>query len=634
MPKINLLDSSIYNRIAAGEVVQQPSSVVKELIENCIDAGANEITVEIKEGGIKEISVKDNGCGISSDDLKRAFLPHATSKVKVIEDLDSVSTLGFRGEALSSIASVSHVFAKSRTISDDIGSKIEVRGGDFSDIEPTSCPVGTEIIVRNIFFNTPARAKFLRKPFQEEADVTSVMQKTAFSNPNVSICYVIDDKISFRTTGEGLLSAISSVYGIEYANSCIEVDYKKNNVSIKGYICKPSLTKPNRNYQTIIVNGRYIKDISYSSSVANAFGDRLMKRTFPVFVLDTIVPFDEVDVNVHPAKTEVRFKRPHEIYGIAYNAVKSSLLSLENAENLGLNGLFDEKKPEIIEKSTPGITAESYTVDISSHNIAKQNSDKNSGLLKTFLGDSSNKKSDKLSSSSEINYKLIERLMQRDSENKDSNDQKIKQIDQIDQNDYNLISDTNDNYQIIGQVFECYLLVRIKNDLLFIDQHAAHERLLFDELTKKADSSEIALQPLLLPYVRTFSSTDYQRISDITSELVSLGFEIDEFGKNTIKVSCVPMILSELNFEEFFDSFLSEYNNRQDFSYSELLKDKLAMRACRSAIKAGDSLSDTQIKSILKQISETNMTLQCPHGRPICIKFSKKDLEKMFKRIV
>lgn len=625
MAKINLLDSSVYNRIAAGEVVQQPSSVVKELIENSIDAGATEVTVEIKEGGIKEISVKDNGCGMSDVDLKTAFLPHATSKVKTVDDLDSVSTLGFRGEALASIASVAHVFAKSRELKSEIGSKINIRGGDFSQIEPISCPIGTEITVRNLFFNTPARAKFLRKPFQEESDVLSVVQKTAFANPNISITYISDDKLVFRTTGEGLLSAITSVYGIETANASIEVEYKKGNISVTGFVCNPSLTKPNRNYQTIIINGRYVKDLAFSASVANAFGDKLMKRCFPVFILDLIIPFDDVDVNVHPAKTEVRFKKPSEIYGVAYNAIKKALESLDTVQNLGLNEIFDFSNKEI---PTQNID-ESQIINSDTQNINNQFEKKS--VFDTYFSKNTDKPTS-LKEENSINYSLIKKLLgdissnntQTKTENKSSN-QIVEQVEFIEE---------KSEYGILGQIFDCYLLVKVKNSLIIIDQHAAHERLIFDELIQKTNDGNIAVQQLLLPYVKTFSNVDFSRILDVISELKTLGFDIEEFGSNTIKVSAVPLVLSNIKFDEFFDGFLSDYDNKNDFTYADLLKDKLAMRACRSAIKAGDSLSDTQIKSIIQQIIQTNMTLQCPHGRPICVTFTKKDLEKMFKRIV
>lgn len=626
MPKINLLESSVYNRIAAGEVVQQPSSVVKELLENSIDAGATNITIAIKDGGIKEISIKDNGCGIDREDLKKAFLPHATSKVKTIEDLDSVSTLGFRGEALASIASVSHITAHSKTQDSELGFKVDIRGGDFSEIEIEPCTLGTTITVKNLFFNTPARAKFLRKPYQEEADITMVIQKTAFSNPFIAFTYIIDGKLMYKTNGDGLLSTINAIYGVDFADASIPVDYKKGNISIKGFICKPTFTKPNRNYQTIIVNGRYIKDFAFSASIANAFGERLMKRCFPIFILDVIIPFEDVDVNVHPAKTEVRFKRPSEVYGVAFNAIKNALNSIDSASGLGISNIEQSNNFESINIEN---TKDKRNEVISD----SQKSDKYS-LFDSFIKQESNYNNDSISSSTSINQKLIDKLLNYDSNEQYDNTNRTEEIQsqktQIKQATFNL----ENSYKILGQIFDCYILVQTNDCLLIIDQHAAHERLIYDELTVKTDYSKNISQQLLLPYVRTFSPKEYERISDITEELINLGFEIEEFGRQTIKVSAVPMILSEIKLDEFFNGFLSDYDNKSDFTYSDLLKDKLAIRACRSAIKAGDALSETQIFSILNQVIETNMTLQCPHGRPIAIKYTKKDLEKLFKRIV
>lgn len=623
MPTINLLDSSVYNRIAAGEVVQQPSSVIKELLENCIDAGATDITIEIQDGGIKEITVRDNGCGISKADLKKAFLPHATSKVKTVDDLDSVSTLGFRGEALASIASVSIVYAQSKTADSELGSSISIRGGEFSDIEDSACPNGTAITVKNLFFNTPARAKFLRKSHQEESDVTAVVQRMVFSNPYVSFTYMIDGKLMYKTTGEGLFCAITSIYGIDFSDASIPVDYKKGNITIKGFICKPTFTKPNRNYQTIIINGRYVKDFAFSASIANAFGERLMKRNFPIFVLDVVIPFEDIDVNVHPAKTEVRFKRPTEVYSAAYNAIKNALSEIDSISSLGI---LSSQSTEILKTHTEQSIFNNSESKPKKDDIISAKKQPSSTLFESFLRFDSPSNDVSLSENKGIDYSLINKLM---NQNSDLSNELIKEV-KAEQTSFN----DDYNFKIIGQAFDCYILIQANENLIILDQHAAHERLIYDELIQKTNTGESASQPLLLPYVRTFSSSEFGRISDVMDELTKLGFEIEEFGRLTIKVSAVPILLTGINFDEFFDGFLSDYDNKADFSYADLLKEKLAMRACRSAIKAGESLSDVQIHSILTQVIKTNMTLQCPHGRPIAIKYTKKDLEKMFKRIV
>ena len=622
MPKINLLDSSVYNRIAAGEVVQQPASVVKELVENSIDSGATDITIEIIDGGIREIRIKDNGCGIAREDIKNAFLPHATSKVKDIEDLDSIATLGFRGEALASIASVSIVDIDSKQSTDLVGSSLSIRGGDFSDITDSACSNGTTISVQNLFFNTPARAKFLKKPHQEETEVTSVVQKTIFANPNISFTYTIDGDIVYKTSGDGLLSSIYSVYGRDIQNNAIEVNETKRGVSVKGYVCAPNTTKPNRNYQTIIINGRFIKDFSISSVVANAYGERLMKRCFPIFVLDILVPFDNVDVNVHPAKTEVRFRKQSEVYGAIYTAVVNAL---ENHEkNVSLLFSEPQKSERYVEtvENIPTLDSDT-TVNTQPEppKVAPWLADllKSEDTTTTFCEKSVN---------INANYNILK--------NPDGTEEIVSKPHEaqptITVKPSTVFDQLRYDYVYIGQLFDCYLLLQYEDQFLLIDQHAAHERLLFDELMKKA--GDFPVQQLLLPFVKTFSPNDWDRIQQILPSLTSLGIEIEEFGRYTIKVSALPLPLVDMNVGEFFDGFLAENSMKVDFSYGDVLREKLAKRACKSAIKAGQSLQKAQIDTLIHQIIDSNMVLQCPHGRPVVVKFSKKDIEKLFKRLI
>lgn len=617
MPKINLLDSTVYNRIAAGEVVQQPASVVKELVENSIDSGAHEITIEITDGGIREIRIKDDGCGIAKDDLKSAFLPHATSKVKEIDDLDSISTLGFRGEALASIASVSIVEAVSKQSTDTVGSQISIRGGEFSEISECACTDGTTICVQNLFFNTPARAKFLKKPHQEEAEITSVVQKTIFANPDIAFTYVVDGDLVYKTSGDGLISAIYSVYGRDVYENCIEVNTSKKGVTVKGYVCRSNTTRPNRNHQTIIVNGRFIKDFSISSVVSNAYGDRLMKRNFPIFVLDVLVPFDEVDVNVHPAKTEVRFRRQSEVYGAIYTAVITALEDDEKTLTLLQKSAIGDASPtapELIEKAEnsqnePEPVVASWLKDLLSEGDA----------YSTGMSEPS-------ASCVVTDYTFLQKedgceevVAQRPDSNRNTCvDQKFEQL--------------RYDYVCFGQLFDCYLLLQHEDEFLVLDQHAAHERLLYDELTAK--TGDYPQQPLLLPFVKTFSPQDYQRILDVSQSLLNLGIEIEEFGRYTIKISALPLPLVDMNIGDFLDGFLSETSLKNDFTYTDVLRDKLARQACRSAVKAGQALQKEQIDAIISKIIDSNTVLQCPHGRPIVLRFTKKEIEKLFKRLV
>lgn len=619
MPKINLLDSTVYNRIAAGEVVQQPASVVKELVENSIDSGAHEITIEITDGGIREIRINDDGCGISKDDLKNAFLPHATSKVKEIDDLDSISTLGFRGEALASIASVSIIEATTKQSSDMVGSSISIRGGEFSEISECVCTNGTTICVQNLFFNTPARAKFLKKPHQEEAEITSVVQKIIFANPNIAFTYVVDGDLVYKTSGDGLISAIYSVYGRDVSENCIELNTTKKGVTVRGYVCRPNTTKPNRNYQTIIVNGRFIKDFSISSVVSNAYGERLMKRNFPIFVLDVIVPFDEVDVNVHPAKTEVRFKKQSEVYGAIYTAVITALEEDEKSLTLLQKTAIEEA---VCDKTT-----------VNNEQVHQTQSEPIKTTVATWLKDlltdndtQNTQMSESATSGFLPDYALLE------------NDNGLKEV-VVNNFDASINAKNEDkfeqlryDYVFLGQLFDCYLLLQHEGEFLILDQHAAHERLLYDELTSKVD--DYPLQPLLLPYVKTFSPQDYQRILDVSQSLLNLGIEIEEFGRYTIKISALPLPLVDMNINDFLDGFLGENSMKTDYTYKDVLRDKLAKQACKSAVKAGQTLHKEQIDTIVRKIIQSNMVLQCPHGRPIVVRFTKKDIEKLFKRLV
>lgn len=616
MPKINLLDSTVYNRIAAGEVVQQPASVVKELVENSIDSGAREITIEISDGGIREIRIKDDGCGIAKDDFKNAFLPHATSKVKEIDDLDSISTLGFRGEALSSIASVSIVEASSKQSSDLVGSRISIKGGELSEVSECASNDGTTICVQNLFFNTPARAKFLKKPHQEEAEITSVVQKTIFANPNVAFTYVVDGDLVYKTGGDGLLSAIYAVYGRDVYENCIEVNTSKKGIVVKGYVCRPNTTKPNRNHQTIIVNGRFIKDFSISSVVSNAYGERLMKRNFPIFVLDVLVPFDEVDVNVHPAKTEVRFKKQSEVYGAIYTAVISALEEDEKNLTLLQKTAVDETISNIVSEQTERPQTEPASTPVAT-------------WLKDLLVESDTYHTE-MSESATSRISLDYTLLQKNDDyeeivvQKPNLDKCTKHEKKFEQLRY--------DYVFLGQLFDCYLLLQHEGEFLILDQHAAHERLLYDELISKAGN--YPLQPLLLPYVKTFSPQDYQRILDVSQSLLNLGIEIEEFGRYTIKISALPLPLVDMNVGDFLDGFLNETSLKTDFTYADVLRDKLARQACKSAIKAGQTLQKEQIDTIICKIIDSNMVLQCPHGRPIVVRFTKKEIEKLFKRLV
>ena len=609
MSVINILDSAVYNMIAAGEVVENPASIVKELVENSIDAGAKNISVSIEDGGIKSICVIDDGEGMDQDDLKRSILPHATSKICAADDLKTISTLGFRGEALSSIASVSEMEIKSKHFLCDIAYGLKVKGGQILDFAPTALSKGTSITISKLFYNTPARYKFLKTSKTEENNVTQTVMDLILSNSNVAFRYYIDKKLALSSPGAGLLEAIKSVYNQNICDNLVETDYTYQKYRVFGYIGKPSsqAIKHNRNYQTLIINGRIIKDFTLSSVIQNAYGDTLMKRSFPVFVLEVVMPFEIVDVNVHPGKKEVRFASGCKINAALYNAVKDTL-----------NKIINQKAQEL-----------SFLRHIDSKEINKYDNEKQS-LLNKMLDEYANdtvqtnqkQKIDEISSRlnnlSHISPKIVQDKTRLKEENLFIGD--MAESYRID-------------YKIVGQLFDTYILIEYDDNLYLIDQHAAHEKLLYDEYMKKIAYDKPDVQELMIAYL--YENKKYAEVLlKHTDTLSKMGFEIEDFGNNIIKITAVPMEFINLDFEIFFDDLGELFQHEiDDISKISEIKELVAKKACRNAIKGGRKLSEDDIKYIMESFFQKGAPLQCPHGRPITIKLSKTEIEKMFGRI-
>ena len=654
MPKINLLDSFIYNRISAGEVVERPASVVKELVENSIDAGADSISIEIRGGGLKSIIITDNGCGIDEVDVKSAFLPHATSKISNVDDLDTISTLGFRGEALASISAVSHTTLITRTIDSDVGCKLEVSAGTFGEIEYCSANVGTMIEVSDLFYNTPARLKFIKSVRSEESEITHVVSKIIFANSNVAFRYIIDGKLIYNTTGNDIQSAIYEIWGKDIFKGLMpisNIDDQRGNIRLNGYISHPTLTKSNRNYQVVMVNGRVVVDQNISYVVQNAYQDLIMKKNFPIFILDIIVPFDTVDVNVHPAKTEIRFANPQAIYGAIYNTVKTKLSMQEQ--------LFAEGVKSTMPTIEFGKTIEtpSKTVDIKpnynevlSKTPHLENTTPNS-VLDNIVNYPTSNQTDTVSDAKNFASSVINGVYELGVKKMDSNpfvDTKVEELIDthpstqetiINQSQMSFAHQLNDelgvNKKIIGQLFKTYLLVESNDRFYLIDQHAAHERLLYDKLIEEFEKfNEISTQPMLLPYIKSLSSIDYDFICDKMPQLNQIGISIEEFGPNTIKINAVPSILIDINLDKLIDDVLREGNEYKKLNSTDLKRDKLARTACRAAVKGGTELSEQYIDKLLIALLESNIPLKCPHGRPIIVSYTKNEIEKWFKRII
>lgn len=654
MAKINCLSPSVYNKIAAGEVVEKPASVVKELVENALDAGSNEITIEVIGGGINSITVTDNGGGIEKEYLKTAFLPHATSKIATEKDLDNIFTLGFRGEALASIAAVSKVTLISKIKESDVGYKLDVAGGEFGEIVECGAKNGTKIIVSDLFYNVPARAKFLRKPKSEEQDVTNIVTRFVLANPGVSIKYYVDNKLVINSPGSSLKDALYSVYGKECINELLPVDFSKNGLYIAGFIARPEYSKPNRTYQTLIINGRYVINSTVSVAVTNAYGETLMKKRYPFYCLNLNIPYDSVDVNVHPNKLDVRFENTNAVFGLVYEAVSRAIASMDyvseaNKKESQLPGTIqtstvaysemNDKDDVVVESEKPtlrsitapvkqsgkidkaGVTIAPYSKQFDS--IEKQPIEANE-QKKNIIETIAMMSSDMVADGFGLGSKLLEKI----NTEPQTDELKHEKI-QASQIGVAVAPET----KIVGKVFNTYLLVELDDDLFFIDQHAAHERLLYNKFKAQVDSGDIVIQPLLVPYVLSLSAAEYNMIDDKIEQIRKLGFEIEDFGGNTYKISAVPALLAEVDFTSFVSLFTAE-NKKSLENNSDLVKDSLMQAACKAAVKGGNDLSKSEIDKLFEDMSSDKILLFCPHGRPIAIRVKKTEIEKWFKRIV
>ena len=625
MSKINILDKIVSNRISAGEVVEKPASVVKELIENSIDAGADKIVIEIEEGGIKSISILDNGSGIEKDDIKLAFMPHATSKIKNVEDLDNIGTLGFRGEALASIASVAQVEMISKTKASELGSSIKIDGGEFGEIGEVAMNTGTQIVVKNLFYNTPARRKFLRKPKTEEGEITDLVEKIILANPTLQIRYVIDGKIKYNTTGSGLYANIYTIYGRETVENIIEINFEREGYKLTGYIGKPEISKANRTYQTLIVNGRVVRSAFISNAIQEVYQNFLMKNKFPFFVLNLTLPLDSVDVNVHPSKMEVKFENLGFIRTLFTNAVYSALVNANYTRSV----VEEEKKEEekaisttnsFVEKREPLNNLPNISEDEGiSYLASKENMFGQDEKLKEVSLNYEESMLHEIESNSEES-RLTDYILNTNHKNP----YVVKEFQEI-------IEDAMPKAKIIGVIFKTYILVEKENNLYMIDQHAAHERALYDKFSVSVENENVLKQGLITPYHLKLNSLEYDFFKRNFDVLSSVGFDVVDKGDNQIEITAIPYVLPIEKLGEYIDYFIS---NLQDYSSkaSDYFKSGLMQHACKIAVKSGQVLSLNEIETLIDEMEKH--VLLCPHGRPILIKITKSQIEKWFKRIV
>jgi len=613
---IKILDKSVFNRISAGEVVERPFSVVKELVENAIDAKATEITINVDNGGNELIEVSDNGCGIDYDEIALAFLPHATSKISTANDLDHISTLGFRGEALASIAAVSRATIISKK-EGSMGGIVKCFGGMMEGPLPITTNVGTIVTVEDLFYNTPVRAKFLKTPKSEEAEISNIVSRMMLAHPDISFRYEIDSKIIYQTFGDGLESAMINVYGYSIINNCFYIETVKNGISIKGYVGKHNFSKPNRTYQTLIVNGRYVINNTISSAISNAYSSYLMKRQYPFFVLHVDIAPEFVDVNVHPNKTDIRFQNNQVVYGAIYSVISSVLDGSNSA--LDIVKIDQNKDEEILKEVRAEIkeNKENFSVTPTIKQMMTPYTSKEKSAKKTKIADSYESFTPISPSKEQLdifaqNKEYIEKL------------EKSKIIQEK--------IEIQDPLIFIGQVFNTFLIYQKGDDLFIADQHAAHERLLYDKMLNFSYGN-IVCQPLLVPIKIKTNDQEAEVIETILPYLKNIGITIEKMlNEKGYIVTVVPVELIDIDFNLLLEEITTEYSLIEG-KMPTIIQEKVMQKACKSAIKAGDNLTKQEIDKLTELLNE-NFGLKCPHGRPIAIKITKKEIYKWFKRIV
>ncbi len=639
MSKIHVLSSDISNKIAAGEVVERPASVVKELVENSIDAGATKIVVEIKNGGISLISVEDNGSGMAPEDAQIAFLRHATSKIEKEEDLDAIFTLGFRGEALSSIGAVSEAVIYTKRKMDDYGTVVSCEGGEIIASDEGGMSDGTKVFVRNLFFNTPARMKFLKKDSTEAGYITDIMNRFVLAHPEISFRFIKNGKDVIMSTGDGSLqNAVYSVYGRDYATNLINVEYEMEGVKVTGVIGKGNLARPNRNFQSFYVNKRCIKSPLMIRAVEEAYKNQIMIGKFPVAILNIEVNPAQVDINVHPTKLEVKFSDDKKIYDCIYYGTKSALYALPGSKNEEKKIVHNPRenpfliKQDMTEKPKASITqikpepkaeltkANFPLVEQKSHISVEV---KNDPMAMFRKKDTEIQPS--VAASPEIEIKItkepVQELKPAQLEIEPENIAKQQKEEQI-------------SVKIAGQIFDTYIIAQKGNDMLLIDQHAAHERIKYEQLLRSLETKEVYPQILLEPIVIKLGGAEISAFEAEIDTFEKLGFEVEIFGESEVIVRAAPQEIDMGDIEDLFLELLSECISSKKEIISARLERLTYTIACKAAIKANHALSLTEMEALVNNVLALDSINTCPHGRPITIVMTKKELEKKFKRIV
>ncbi|HHT97627.1 MAG TPA: DNA mismatch repair endonuclease MutL [Clostridiales bacterium] len=599
MSIINVLDEATINQIAAGEVVERPSAVVKELVENALDAGSNAITVEIKDGGLSLIRITDNGSGIDKEDIPLAFLRHATSKIKLATDLLSVNSLGFRGEALSSISAVAQVELITKTSITLTGSRYIIEGGIEKSNDDIGCPNGTTIIVRNLFYNTPARRNFLKSATTEGNLISELMEKLMVSHPNVSFKFIMNNKVILQSSGNNNSKDILyNIYGRDLAKELIAVDYESDIIKVTGFIGKPSINRGNRNHENYFINGRYIKSSVITKAIEEAYKPYLMQRKFPFTSLYFNIKPEYIDVNVHPQKLEIRLTNNSEVYSTVVELIKDTL----NRKNMIPDATFSSKKSIINKANT--INKDEY-------------------LPEPF----------------EVKRKEDLNIINENNKNYNkTKDNKAEQIsvfteDKLTDDTPFISVEAFHGHRIIGQVFATYWLVEYNEELFIIDQHAAHEKVLFERIINSINTNNNS-QMLYPPILISLSLMEVEVVNNYKDVLCQIGYEIEHFGGKEYSVRAVPSGLYGLSEQNMLMEFIDNLSDELPTGRPEIIIDKIASMSCKAAVKANHTLSFKEAEALIKELLTLDNPYHCPHGRPIIISMSKYEFEKKFKRII
>lgn len=618
MPKINVLDKNTIDKIAAGEVIDRPLSIVKEMLENAIDAKATAITAEIKDGGISLIRITDNGEGIEKSEVRNAFLRHATSKIKNVEDLLTSGSLGFRGEALSSIAAVTQVECVTKLQNELTGTRYVIEGGEEKLMEEVGAPAGTTFIIKNLFYNTPARRKFLKTPQTEASYISAIVEKIALSHPEISIRFINNNQNKLHTSGNNKVKdIIYSIFGREISSNLLEIDEKITDMHLTGYVGKPIISRGNRNNMIYFINGRYIKSKIINSAIEEAYKPYMMQHSYPFCVLYFEINSSLIDVNVHPSKMEIRFEKQMDIYNLFYNAVSEALREKELIPEVTVNN--QEVKQEIQkEKAKPYIPPEPFEINRSSE-INRSNTEENNYIK---IHDDNCVRTD----DSIYNDTVREKY--------EDNNTAYEAVQTELFNDRFLSAKERVKHKLIGQVFDTYCIVEYNDNMYIIDQHAAHEKVLYEKTMADLANKEITSQMLNPPIILTLSMEEELLIKKFEENFKQLGYEIEHFGGRDYAVRAVPANLYSIGSKELLINIIGTLNENSTELSSELITEKIASMSCKAAVKGNNKLSAAEVDSLIEQLLSLDNPYNCPHGRPTIISMSKYELEKKFKRIV